>query len=268
MVKRSLFYILFISNRDCSYLSLLEHLAIKQPVSEALKQLARRQAERQYHAKRPLKIETNKWMQQPVENTDHSADSGDNVRCDGVVEESERAPISYLSSRDNANFITNQETPGHTSTYGNVSRYTAGSCIGNGTLNVDKTYNDVLEKELQISSMPTHFRETINDISYRKYPTLTQGIPVDRQIFEIDQGSHSKTIRIPCGGDDKSERTSSAMMDRIGSPREEYNKHMQLLIERLAAQKFNKTGDQSVVPKPPSRPRSAKRSMSSHRMTR
>ena len=53
-------------------------------VSDALKQLAKRQAVRQYSARPPLKIETNKWMQ-PVENTDNSADSGDNVKIDRVT---------------------------------------------------------------------------------------------------------------------------------------------------------------------------------------
>lgn len=73
----------------------------------------------------------------------------------------------------------------------------------------------------------------------------------------------SSEIRIPCGAESDVERE-----DKLKSARADYNQHMQLLIERLAAHKFNKTNNEIVVPKPPSRPRSAKRPVSVQRMSR
>ena len=79
----------------------------------------------------------------------------------------------------------------------------------------------------------------------------------------VPRAFSSSEIRIPCGAESDAERE-----DKLESARANYNQHMQLLIERLAAHKFNKTNDEIVVPKPPSRPRSAKRPVSVQRMSR
>lgn len=78
----------------------------------------------------------------------------------------------------------------------------------------------------------------------------------------VPRAFSSSEIRIPCGESDVERK------DNLGSARGEYNQHMQLLIERLAAHKFNKTNNEIVVPKPPSRSRSAKRPVSAQRMSR
>lgn len=263
-------------------------------VSDALKQLAKRQAVRQYSARPPLKIETNKWMQ-PVENTDNSADSGDNVMIDRVTgrtiratERTDKVAVpshrkTVQGDRHSGTSIDNQndgsdiwmDNPGFMSTHIDNERVT----VDNRTINVhestqgetrcsnaDRTFASLVQNELQVTSKPTHTRKTLDD-RQSKEKCQSSRISSDRQDASTDKGGPSRIIRIPCG-DDTDVVSTGDTMDKLGSARQDYNKHMQMLIERLAAHKFSKPSMETVVPKPPTRPRSAKRPVSAQRMSR
>ena len=274
-------------------------------VSEALKQLAKRQAVRQYSTRPPLKIETNKWMQ-PVENTDNSADSGDNIRTDRVTMGTDRVAsrVDAVSARldrapchsHNVNRRIPGDRPSGTSVdirSGDSNRWTDNiGCIGTSvnndrvtvdnegtidargsiqgdkrTSNADHTFFSLVKNELQVTSKPTHTRQTL-DSRKSKEKSEISGISMDRQSSSVDRDGPSRIIRIPCGDNDTDMVSTGETMDKLGSAREDYNKHMQMLIERLAAHKFSKSNTEAVVPKPPARPRSAKRPVSAQRMSR
>ena len=95
-----------------------------------------------------------------------------------------------------------------------------------------------------------------------------QGHSMDKQGTSVDTKHSSRIIRIPCGDEATDVITTGETTDKLGSAREDYNKHMQLLIERLAAHKFSKPSIEAVIPKPPTRPRPAKHPVSAQRMSR
>ena len=267
-------------------------------MSDALKQLAKRQAVRQYSARPPLKIETNKWMQ-PVENTDNSADSGDNTRTNRVTGRTDRVPArtervtAYShypmkrdqsegacgTSVDNRNEDSNRwmDNASYMSTIVDNDRtvdiheHTQGDRRG---INADQTFFSLVHNELQVTSKPTHSRETADSKSekqrYHKSGTSMdkQGHSMDKQGTSVDTKHSSRIIRIPCGDEATDVITTGETTDKLGSAREDYNKHMQLLIERLAAHKFSKPSIEAVIPKPPTRPRPAKHPVSAQRMSR
>lgn len=282
-----------ICNNTCSILVyLLERVMREKSVSDALKQLAKRQAVRQYSARPPLKIETNKWMQ-PVENTDNSADSGDNVQIDRVTTgtdsvtgrtirvtvpshpkkaiQGDRHPGTSVDNRndgsnrwmDDLECMDNDRITVDNSRTINVRESTQGDTR---CRNADQTFFGLVQSELQVTSKPTHTRETLDD-KQSKEKSQSSGTSSVRQGASIDNDGPSRIIRIPCG-EDTDAISPGDTMDKLGSARQDYNKHMQMLIERLAAHKFSKPGMETVVPKPPARPRSAKRPVSAQRMSR
>ena len=261
-------------------------------VADALKQLAKRQAARQYSARPPLKIETNKWMQ-PVENTDHSADSGDN----GIIDRVTGRTIRATERTDKLAVPSHRKTvqgDGHSGT--SIDNQNDGSdiwmdnlesthignervTVDNRTINVrestqgetrcrnaDRTFASLVQNELQVTSKPTHTRKTLDD-RQSKDKRQSSTISSVRQDASTDERGPSRIIRIPCG-DDTDVVSTGDTMDKLGSARQDYNKHMQMLIERLAAHKFSKPSMETVVPKPPARPRSAKRPVSAQRLSR
>ena len=265
---------------------LLERLAREKSVSEALKQLARRRAIRQYSARPPVKIETNKWMH-PVENTDNSADSSDNLMINRVPSSTDRVPVRTskvaarpirisVDNRSEDGWMDNEGYIGTTLDNDGVTGWTSdvhkGTQVDRRTTNADRTFFRSVHNELQVSSKPTHSREVVETKRSEKklHETYTdnQGHPMVKQGSSVDKNVPSRVIRIPCGDEDTDVVTTGDTMDKLGSAREDYNKHMQMLIERLAAHKFSKPNTEAVVPKPPARPRSAKRPVSAQRMSR
>ena len=268
-------------------------------VSDALKQLAKRQAVRQYSARPPLKIETNKWMQ-PVENTDNSADSGDNVKIDRVTTGTDSITGRTTRVTERTDRVTVPSHPektlqGDRHSGTSVDNRNDGSnrwmgklkCMDNDRItvdnsktidvhestqgdascrNADQTFFSLVQNELQVTSKPTHTRQTLDD-RQSKEKSQSSGISSVRQGASVDNDGPSRIIRIPCGEDTDVVSTRDTM-DKLGSARQDYNKHMQMLIERLAAHKFSKPSMETVVPKPPTRPRSAKRPVSAQRMSR
>ena len=240
---------------------------------------------------------------QPVENTDNSADSGDNTRTDrvcsstgGVAGRPERVNNrakrvtthtrggSFGTLVDNRNQDSNtwMANAGYIGATIDNDRVTVGkSNVHEGQesdrrgYNADQTFFSMVQKELQVTSKPTHSRETLGTRQSEKQLYQTSRSSSDKKDHSMNkQGTSmdiehsSKIVRIPCGDQATDEVTTSETMDKLGSARQDYNKHMQMLIERLAAHKFSKPGMEPVVPKPPSRPRSAKRPVSAQRMSR
>lgn len=269
-------------------------------VSEALKQLAKRQAVRQYSARPPLKIETNKWMQ-PVENTDNSADSGDNVRIDRVTASTDRVTGRTDRVTGRTDRVTGRTdrvtahshyptkriqsdkpvgTSGDNQSDGSNTRNDSESVDKRRTFdvhegiqgdtryrNADQTFFSLVQNELQVTSKPAHTRET-PDNRQSKGKSESSVISMDSQSPSIDRDGPSRIIRIPCGDDSTDMVSTGDTVDKLGSARQDYNKHMQMLIERLAAHKFSNPSMEAIVPKPPTRPRSAKRPVSAQRMAR
>ncbi|XP_028395894.1 tubulin polyglutamylase TTLL5-like [Dendronephthya gigantea] len=262
-----------------------ERIAREKSVSEALKQLAKRRAIRQYSARPPVKIETNKWMH-PVENTDNSADSSDNLMINRVPSSTDRVPMrtSKVAARpirtsvDNSEdgWMVNEGYIGINLDDDKVTGWTSdvhkGTQGDRRTANADRGFFTSAHNELQVSSKPTHSREIVetkrSEEKLQETYSDNRGHPMDKQGSSVKKNIPSRVIRIPCGDEDTDVAKTGDTMDKLGSAREDYNKHMQMLIERLAAHKFSKPNMEAVIPKPPARPRSAKRPVSAQRMSR
>ena len=239
-----------------------------------------------------------------MENTDNSADSGDNTRIDRVSTTTDR--IASRTERDTGRTErVTADTRGRpfgtlvddrnedSNTWMGNAGYN-GATIDNDEItvdndrtvhvhdgqrgdrrgyNADQTFFSLVHKELQVTSKPTHSRETLDTKQSEKQRyQSTSGVKkdhcVDKQGTSVDTKHPSRIVRIPCGDEATDEVTTGVSVDKLGSARQDYNKHMQVLMERLAAHKFSKPGMEPVVPKPPTRPRSAKRPVSAQRMSR
>lgn len=256
-------------------------------MSDALKQLAKRQAVRQYCARLPLKIESNKWMQ-PVENTDNSDSAGDNLGVNRVTSSSERIKTgadrmigrkdrvttqSSCNSQRKANsyrtLLKSGDNQSECSNTWNIGLTVDNNCAGevHESTGDNRTRNALVQNDLDVTSKPTHTRETF-DCGKPRMKHANAVISMDNEGPSIVKNVPSSVIKIPCGDDCKDRASTGDTIDKLGSARQDYNNHMQMLIERLAAHKFSNGTMEAVVPKPPTRPRSAKRPVSAQRISR
>lgn len=247
-------------------------------VSETLRKLARRQAERQYSARAAVKIETNKWME-PAGSVGKPEGTRGYKSTEIVKPDSQyflRPPIKINTNK----WVEPAGTVGKTGDNNRTSeQLKSGSQFDRGDnsritesdprySSADETFFSFVHHELQVTSKPSHPRGS----PARKEPENRREECEDSRALNDSSPAvavelPSSLIRIPCG-ESKEEDPAKDDLDKLDSAREDYNKHMQLLIERLAAHKFDKTRQEKVTPKPPSRPRSAKRPVSAKRMSR
>ena len=209
----------------------ISHNAVNEnSVSEALQKLARRQAVRQYAARPALKIETNKWVQAAGKTGKTKEETTERDKTVSNVRIEMVKPASLPDTRHS---------------------------------NADETFSNFIHYELHstLKHDPASFLHQNKDSEDKKFSLSLSESQINPEELL------SSEIKRPCGKISE-EVTAREAFDKLGSAREDYNKHIQLLIERLAAHKFDKTSEEKVVPKPPSRPRTAKRPVSAQRLSR